>query len=473
LSRLLLIQFNQGGETLYLTKRLIFFELDSSSTLLINTLSGAVDKVSNDIASKLKEVHKKEHRKIDFELESNVEDHLKQRGYLFETLDDEQNFLLDVYEKSRIISSQSPVKFVICPTYSCNLACTYCYEGDLRSRNEEILDETKISAIFYSVDEILNRMSITKYLFELFGGEPFLNSTKSIIEIIFKKLRQRKEAVAIVTNGTNIIKFKDLILEYWDIIDSIQITLDGPKKIHDSRRKYVNGSGSFDEIVQGIDFLLELGINVRIRVNVDKENIYQLPELITFVERKNWSFYQNFHCDIAPVTFHTSYVSSINTLNENQTLEILLDQFPNTDQLRKVFNFEMFRVLNYISSIVEPSRQHISVLPSFHYCEANNLECYVFGPDNYIYACPDAIVDKKYSIGTYYPDLNIDQNKQLYWKRNILTIPKCKECEVATFCGGGCALVPLERGEIEPDCNGTKETLLTYLTNMKIKNYLQ
>lgn len=448
---------------MYLTKHLIYFEIDSSRTLLINTLSGAVDKVSNDIASKLRDVNNKGTSKIDFELESNVRDHLKQRGYLFETPDDEQTFFLELYDKSKRLSGQNPVKFVICPTYSCNLACTYCYEGDLGSKNKAILNETQLSSIFSSIDKIRDDRSISKWFFELFGGEPFLNSTKPIIEKIFHELQERQENLAIVTNGTNIISFKELIEKYRNIIDSIQITLDGPKIIHDARRKYVNGRGSFEEIVRGIDFLLEIGIHVRLRVNIDKENIYYLPQFITFVERKNWSFYQNFLCDIAPVTFHTSHVRSVNNLNEDQAVRIILDMFPDMVQLRKVFNFGMFRVLNHISSVIEPARQYMSVLPAFHYCEANTLECYVFGPDNYIYACPDAIVDKKYSIGTYYPDLEIDKNKQSYWKRNILSIPKCKECEVATFCGGGCALVQLEHNEKEPDCNRANETLFAYL----------
>lgn len=448
---------------MYLTKYLTFFELDPTSTLLINSLSGAVDEVSHDLASNLKRVHQKEKREIDFEVESNIEDHLKERGYLFETLEDEESFLLTLYEKSEEVYTKSPVKFVICPTYSCNLRCTYCFEGDLVAKEKAVLNKKQLSSIFSAVDEIRKQQSISRRVFELFGGEPLLKSTKFIVEEIFHELHNRGDILAIITNGTKILEFKEVIREYQDILDSIQVTLDGPKMIHDKRRKYPNGRGSFDEIVRGIDFLLEAGVPVHIRVNIDKENIYYLPEFVTYMERKTWPFYRNFECDIVPVTSHTSCVHSPHLLREDEAVRIILDMFPDIATLRKTFNLIMFRVLRHISSILEPSRQNVAVVPSFYYCEADNLEYYVFGPDNHIYICPDTIINKEYAVGTYFPELNIDENKMLSWKRDILSIPKCRECEIATFCGGGCALVAKERGEMNPDCNGAKDALLAYL----------
>lgn len=449
---------------MYLTKYLVFFELDSSTVLLVNSLSGSVDKTSHDLASKLKRVHQKKTSEIDFEMESSIETHLKERGYLFETREDEENSLLALYEKSKEIYAQNPVKFVICPTYSCNLRCTYCFEGDFVAKNKTVLNKEQLSSILSAVDEIRERQSISRWVFELFGGEPLLRSTKPIVEEIFHELHNRGDILAIITNGTNILEFKEMIQEYQDILDSIQVTLDGPKTIHDKRRKHTNGKGTFDEIVRGIDFLLDAGISARVRVNIDRENIYYLPEFVAFMERKTWPSHRNFHCDIVPVNSHTSRVHSPHILREDEAVRIILDMFPDIATLRKTFNFTMFRVLTYISSILEPARQHVAVTPAFHYCEANSLEYYVFGPDNGLYACPDTIINKEYAIGTYFPELNIDEEKRSSWKRDILSIPKCRECEVATFCGGGCALAPRERGEMNPDCNGAKEALFAYLT---------
>ena len=53
----------------------------------------------------------------------------------------------------------------------------------------------------------------------------------------------------------------------------MRITLDGEKEIHDKRRVLCNGDGTFDVIVSNIKKFSEKGIRVKIRVNIDKENV--------------------------------------------------------------------------------------------------------------------------------------------------------------------------------------------------------
>ena len=454
---------------MFLTKKTIFYEIDSAQTLLINSLSGAFDKVTNDLSFKLKKLQDKESSSEYFDIEPSILEYFKERGYIFNSTEEEDKYLLAIFDKSNVVSQQKPVKFVICPTYSCNLRCIYCYEGDLGSRYSAVMDDMHLEALFSAVDEIKRSRSVRNWLFELFGGEPLSRITKPIVNKIFLKLRALSEPLSIVTNGTNIFDFKDLISEYRDILDFIQVTLDGPKAIHDARRKYASGEGSFDKIVKGIDWLLEEGIQVDLRVNIDNQNISYLPEFVTYIERKNWPFYKSFNCDIAPVTFHTSIVNTKDILTEDKLVQKIFEMFPDLAHMRKIINFGMFRILNYVTSVLEPTREHVIVLPSFHYCEATNHECYVFGPDNYIYACPDSIVNQKYAIGSYYPDLFIDEDKHAHWDRNILNTQKCRECEVATFCGGGCALMSIESGSNEPACNGAMEVLFEYLKANKDK----
>jgi uncharacterized protein len=448
---------------MHVTKRLIFFELDSSHTLIINSLSGAIDQVSNDLATQLRAALKHPTRSVESELPPAVTTHLKQRGYLFDTPQDEERYLQDIYAKWQRAVAHTPTKFVICPTYSCNLRCTYCYEGTLGVENKAVLQPERLDAILSAVDEIRAQRGISRWLFELFGGEPLQASTQPIVRDLLQRLQERHEALAIVTNGTHILAARDLFVTFADTIDSVQITLDGLQAVHDARRKYASGRGTFDEIVSVIDFLLERDVHVRLRVNVDRQNVAQLPGLVQFIEGKSWSCYRNFACDIAPVTFHTRRVQSPDVLAEDEAVRLILDAFPDMAHLTSVFNFGMFRVLNHVTSVLEPSRQHMTILPTFNYCEANNLHAYVFGPDRYVYACPDAIVDSRYAIGTYFPRLRLDAQSQAYWQRDILGTPQCRECPVATFCGGGCALVPLENGQSGPACNRAQETLLAYL----------
>lgn len=48
----------------------------------------------------------------------------------------------------------------------------------------------------------------------------------------------------------------NIFKRFENTIDSVQITIDGIKLIHDSRRVYKNGKGTFDDIVNGLDLLV-------------------------------------------------------------------------------------------------------------------------------------------------------------------------------------------------------------------------
>lgn len=67
-------------------------------------------------------------------------------------------------------------------------------------------------------------------------------------------------------------------------INSVQITIDGPKEVHDRRRILRNGKGTFDRIIENIRNIHDI-LRVSIRINVDKENADRVFELIDFIEK--------------------------------------------------------------------------------------------------------------------------------------------------------------------------------------------
>ena len=68
----------------------------------------------------------------------------------------------------------------------------------------------------------------------------------------------------------------------------VQVTLDGPRELHDARRPHKDGGGTFDRIAAGVDALLEAGVPVNLRVVADRENLPRLPELAAFAEARGW-----------------------------------------------------------------------------------------------------------------------------------------------------------------------------------------
>jgi len=86
--------------------------------------------------------------------------------------------------------------------------------------------------------------------------------------------------VEVITNGVHLKDYVPLFGEC--AVSQIQVTVDGPKEIHDVRRPTVTGDGSFDRITSSVDAALAAGLAVVVRVNADKQNVDSAPELARF-----------------------------------------------------------------------------------------------------------------------------------------------------------------------------------------------
>ena len=449
---------------MFIAKRL-FFHHDgpTAKSLMLNSVSGAFDLLPTELARQI-ELHKGKPAPDDLlNILGDEVKVLKTRGYLFDTVDAEEKKLQEL--RQTINEVEGPLtKFVICPTYTCNLACTYCYEGAL-TRQKGVISSKQLELIIEAIDVLKKRPGVRRYLYELFGGEPLLPSTYKVVAQLLAELEKREDTLAIVTNGTHISQFLPLFRKHPSVIESIQITIDGPKRLHDRRRIDHAGNGSFDLIVDGVDQLLRAGFFVRLRVNVDRENLRALPELFTFIERREWTMYRHFTCDVAPVTYHTKAVQSDAVMREDEIVSTILDELPELMRPQSQCQWGMFRVLNHATSVLEAQRSQLRALPLFTYCEATEGSIYVFGADGRIYTCPDSIINPKWAVGRYDPTFELNEELVNLWRRDIFSIPKCRDCEIATFCGGGCALVSMEERTDTPFCNGARETLSAYLSS--------
>ena len=62
-------------------------------------------------------------------------------------------------------------------------------------------------------------------------------------------------------------------------IEKIQITLDGSKRIHNSKRKLHTGEGTFGVIINNLKEA-DKNLKIMLRVNVDKKNTDYMEELL-------------------------------------------------------------------------------------------------------------------------------------------------------------------------------------------------
>ena len=176
--------------------------------------------------------------------------------------------------------------FYFVPTWQCNFNCPYCIQ------HNTIHNQTDDQGTTMSLEtarqcgkfmvEYAKQQATKELLICFYGGEPLLaplvdlEMMKAVKELAGQDIRPD---YILITNGTLIRENVILEMKAYGL-NTVQITLDGPPKIHDKRRTYVNGRPSFMTIVDNIKKLHKWGLKVAVRVNIDSTNAKHITELI-------------------------------------------------------------------------------------------------------------------------------------------------------------------------------------------------
>jgi len=146
-------------------------------------------------------------------------------------------------------------------TEKCNLRCTYCYQ---KKKNRTMTKQVAKKAI----DLFLKNSKAKKKFIDIFGGEPLL--CPELLEFIFSYALSIDKNVGffIGTNGTVLtLRIKALLKKYSFAIESLSVSFDLIKGLHDSSRVFPDGAPTHDLILRNLTYLLkefpELDIQAR------------------------------------------------------------------------------------------------------------------------------------------------------------------------------------------------------------------
>lgn len=372
------------------------------------------------------------------------------RGYLVAPENEKKDFkyaYLDFMQQR----DEDEVQLFFVPNYSCNFACTYCYQEGYEPVKQQLSVEI-IDAFFeYVKKEFAGRK---KYV-TVFGGEPLMpgERQRQLISHLIDHSVKAGLDLAFVTNGYTLTSYLDLLKKA--SIREIQVTLDGTQPVHDSRR-YLHGKlPTFSKIVDGIDACLEAGMQINLRMVVDKDNIDNLAPLAKFAIEKGWTS--------SPI-FKTQIGRNYELHVCNSSPDRLFDRATLYKHL-----YELLKVHPYIAEFYKPAfsiAKYISEngalpTPLFDSCPACKTE-WAFDYTGTIYSCTATVGKQGEELGTYYPEVSRKADAIEEWQnRDITTIEKCRTCDVALACGGGCASVAKNKnGHVNsPDCRPVKELL--------------
>lgn len=375
------------------------------------------------------------------------EEHLKDLKDIQAVVDadiDELNFVLNRQRRSN--HSLATRNYVLMPSSYCNMGCSYC--GQLHKAGK--LPDSHREAVAKRVLAGINEESTEKVNISWFGGEPMAGYP--VIVDLSKQFIAECERLGkpysskMVTNGSllTLAKVRELYLDCQ--VSYIEITLDGPARIHDAHRPLKKGGGSFDYIVSVLKQILDdedlRCMHIRLRTNVDVNNREWVDEYIDLMAEHEF-FQDHLDFNIVPVYSWGNDVSDI---------EVERSEF---SKLQVAWYQRMIDL-----------GLHVSVLPDSMVgtvCSATALRSEVISSSGNVFSCTEHPLVPQHEAAD-----SLGKVKQLPltvrpvgpyddWTETVESGKTwCATCKLLPVCGGAC---PKQWDEGNPPCPSYKFTV--------------
>jgi uncharacterized protein len=451
---------------------------------LLNGCTGAIDVISNELGAILAKALQQSHSDPSLQQASRIRykhdvvipmerlpeelaDHLIERGHLTRVPHEVER--AHVGQLANLMHELARIQpaILIVPSFDCNYRCPYCFERPIQRRlgspkadiayekGTVLMGREHVDPLYAAIERIeheARERAIWDDLREagrlpeddrgsrpagitLYGGEPLNAANREIVFEIVEHGVARGHPFAAVTNGHDLDVFLPLLAP--DMISQLQISIDGPKHLHDRSRIARNRESSFDKIVTNIGKVLARGgVEIQLRCHVDPRNVDQLQGLVDFFEEQRWLD----HSDVV------IYLSNYNVKDEEGRVSRAIDY----DEVLKRWADWAGRYGNvFVGSLAahtdallapaleegEPARLRGT------YCAANS-GAFIFAPDGFVYCCWESVGKECSRVGRYMgkEGLSLDPKLAKHWfERSLARIPECLDCCFALVCGGGCA----------------------------------
>lgn len=277
----------------FVSQYLNVIDLETSS-LLFNGANGVMEEVSTVLGNKLRSPRALVN--VDDMSETEVI-YLKKRGHIT-TLSYEEEIevfkhIVDSLEQRYQESAKEQGYIMFLLSYNCNLDCHYCYQRQIRQRDQEYKQAKMMSPTF--VEEVFTQhfkiffpnVPYDRVEVVLYGGEPFLIQHRQAIAKLLELTQDIPVAVMnAVSNGTQLETMLDFFGPHPGQVNAVQISLDGDQESHDQSRIPCSKKPTFQKIITNIHRLLNKKVSVDLRINVSPESIQRLDRLVAVLEEQ-------------------------------------------------------------------------------------------------------------------------------------------------------------------------------------------
>ena len=196
------------------------------------------------------------------ECPENVVEKLKDK-YTEDEIEESYKEILSLYEEKLLFSDdiygdyaktvvESPIKAMCLHiAHDCNLRCKYCFAstGDFGTGRKLMPFSVGKQAIDFLLEKSVGRENLE---LDFFGGEPLMNF--DVVKQVVEYARSKEEEYGkhfrftITTNG---MLLDDDNIDYINKeMSNVVLSIDGRKEVNDRMRVRVDGSGSYDRIIE-------------------------------------------------------------------------------------------------------------------------------------------------------------------------------------------------------------------------------
>ena len=305
---------------------------------------------------------------------------------------------------------------VIYTTTDCNARCFYCFE--LGRKRIAMSEETAHSVATYIAANKPNKnFKITWY-----GGEPLFN--KNVIDIITDDLRasgidfrSRMLSNGYLFDEETVKRARDS----WNL-KKVQIVLVGTEEVYNRSKAYIYREGSaYRRVIRNMQLLMEAGIDVHIRLNMDSANFQDLMRL----SKELPSLFPG-HKNMVYIRFLQEFI------NEPHTFSTQQEALESYRALRESLTSSGLYIKKYLARGISETA-----------CMADSDHTFTVTPVGRIGKCEHESEERL--IGSIYEGIT-DQEMVKDWKTRIwvedcktcIYYPHCKSLKYCAWFSGSC-----------------------------------
>lgn len=320
-------------------------------------------------------------------------------------------------------------------TNRCNLACAYCYGECSPDCFKTMKEEIVYATIDYIIDCAL-KLNVKKVKLGFFGGEPTVVWPLMMKAVDYFRLKTQEASLkgfmGITTNG---VMNENKAVWIAKNMDSVTLSLDGMKFIHDIHR-----SNSFDISFNSGKIIHEISPTIlNIRSTVSNLSVQYIPEIVEFFS-KNFPGCKQKYEPLFPMGRAQGEISSVGPPDPTVFFDKLIEAFSAAKKYKSPIGTSVLQFRNYSQS----------------FCGVNGRSFNV-AYDGRIFSCHrmiegDKDITSKFCYGwfnEYSNELVFDNERYEDLKKlNFNNIPECCDCFAQYFCKGDC---PATKAILYPD----------------------